>query len=433
VLPHLRSREFSFRSGVTTTVTASALVISGAVMAPVEAAVPPRHISYRQWDTAVQLRTGAFSGTTVAAGKLRLDRPKVKTTVAGRSYAFGTWTSPWVKSDFPVTELVPSWASTTPEGTLIQIQVRGVSQGGTRSSWDNLGRWAGGDGSFKRTSLGRQTDDLAHVATDTWEASYGGFRSWQVRVSLLRRAGTTLTPRVGTIGAMTSELPHVDGVATSTPGVARGIVLSVPRYSQMIHVGEYPKYGGGGEAWCSPTSTTMVLAYYGRLPSSTDYAWVNRSYTDRVVDHAARMTFDYGYDGTGNWPFNTAYAAKHSGHAFVTRFRSLRGVERFIRAGIPVVTSITFGKGQLSGAPISASNGHLVVVVGFTKAGNVVVNDPAARTRSGVRRTYSRAQFEDAWLQRYPYRGSMRGSGGLAYIIRDTAHPLPARTGNTNW
>ena len=428
-----RSHLRSVRSGLVTVTTFAALVLSGTVIAPVDAAAPPRHISYRQWDTTTQLNAGTFSGTTADAGKLRLDGPTARTTVAGRSYAFGRWTSPWVRSDFALSELVPSWAAATPEGTLIQIKVRGVSQGGTQTSWDTLGRWAGGDGSFKRTSFGAQTDDLAHVATDTWVARFGGFRSWQLRVVLFRKVGTTLTPRVGTIGAMTSELPDVDQVATSTPGVARGIVLDVPRYSQMIHAGEYPKYGGGGEAWCSPTSTTMVLAYYRRLPSSSDYAWVNRSYRDRVVDHAARMTFDYGYDGTGNWPFNTAFAARHAGHAFVTRFQSLRGVERFIRAGIPVVTSLTFGKGQLSGAPISASNGHLLVVVGFTAAGNVVVNDPAAKTRAGVRRVYSRGQFENAWLQRYPYRGSMRGSGGLAYIIRDNAHPLPARTGNTNW
>ena len=68
--------------------------------------------------------------------------------------------------------------------------MRGVSEGGTRSSWDTLGRWAGGDASFERTSLGSQTDDLARVATDTWVATYGGFTSWQLRVRLLRRAGT---------------------------------------------------------------------------------------------------------------------------------------------------------------------------------------------------------------------------------------------------
>jgi hypothetical protein len=176
-----------------------------------------------------------------------------------------------------------------------------------------------------------------------------------------------------------------------------------------------------------------VLAYYHRLPATSEYSWVRSSYLDRVVDHAARMTYDAGYGGTGNWPFNTAYAAHYAGPAFVTRFRSLRGVEQMIRAGIPVVTSITFGAGQLTGAPIRASSGHLVVVVGFTPAGDVVVNDPAAMARSGVRRTYSRAQFENAWLKRYPYSGGMRGSGGLAYIIRDAGHPLPARAGSTSW
>ena len=92
----------------------------------------------------------------------------------------------------------------------------------------------------------------------------------------------------------------------------------------------------------------------------------------------------------------------------MTRFASLRGVEQLVKAGIPVVTSITFGRGALSGAPISASNGHLVVVVGFTSGGDVVVNDPASRTRGGVRRTYDRGQFENAWLQRYPTAADAR-------------------------
>lgn len=411
---------------------APVLVVAGGLPAA-RAADAPRHLSYHQWESTAELQTGTFRGTAASGGRLRLSAPTGRATIGGHSYAFGTWTSPSVRPGFALTELVPSWKAGTPPGTLVQVEVRGVTLGGHRSSWDSLGRWASGDTSVRRTSLGAQRDDYAHVATDTWEATYSGFRSWQLRVSLLRRTGTTSTPTLDTVGAMSSALPDVDRVTRSTPGVARGIVLPVPRYSQMVHAGQYPRYGGGGEAWCSPTSTTMVLAYYRRLPRASAYAWVDRSYSDRVVDHSARMTFDYGYGGTGNWPFNTAYAASRTGHAFVTRFASLRGVERFVRAGIPVVTSITFGRGQLAGAPISATSGHLVVVVGFTSAGNVVVNDPAARTDAGVRRTYDRGQFENAWLQRYPSRGTMRGSGGLAYVIRDDAHPLPARVGNSNW
>ena len=150
---------------------------------------------------------------------------------------------------------------------------------------------------------------------------------------------------------------------------------------------------------------------------------------DPQVDYAARHVFDARYDGAGNWPFNTAYAATLTDKAFVTRFVSLRGVETLVRAGVPVVTSVTFGRGQLSGAPISATNGHLLVVVGFTADGDVVVNAPAAPSNDSVRRVYDRAQFENAWLK----RGSAGGSGGVGYVVHDKAHPLPARGASTAW
>ena len=38
--------------------------------------------------------------------------------------------------------------------------------------------------------------------------------------------------------------------------------LGVPQYSQEIHHGDFPQYDNGGEAWCSPTSTSMVVAYW---------------------------------------------------------------------------------------------------------------------------------------------------------------------------
>ena len=44
----------------------------------------------------------------------------------------------------------------------------------------------------------------------------------------------------------------------------------------------------------------------------------------------------------------------------LTRLADLRMAERFIRAGIPLIVSIRFSSGGLRGAPISATDGHLI-------------------------------------------------------------------------
>lgn len=377
-----------------------------------------RTVAHTDWDTANQLRTGTLKGTKVARGRVVLGTTTASRSYAGRTYDAGSWTSPWTRPGFGLTQLIASWEAITPGDSWIEVRVRGRAASGTRSSWDVLGRWTSGDRFTKRTTVSGQEDDLADVNVDTWVTNASaGLTSWQLQVTLLRKAGArSASPSLDAVGAVATRLAAGDR-PTSQPGVARGIVLDVPRYSQMVHAGDYPQWGGGGEAWCSPTSTSMVLGYYDALPQPSAYSWVPQRHVDPFVDHAARATYDHDYDGTGNWPFNTAYAAPLAGHAFVTRLPSLRQAERLIKAGIPVVASISFGSGELTGAPISSTNGHLLVIVGFTDSGDVVVNDPAASSRSGVRRTYDRAEFENAWLPT---------SGGLAYVIRDDAHPLPS-------
>jgi len=337
----------------------------------------------------------------------------------GRRYDVARWKTRWTAPGFDFTELIASWSARTPGTSWIEVQVRGRTAGGARTSWDTLARWAAKDKAVKRRSGGTQADDGTRLAVDTWRTA--GLSSYQLRVRAHRERGRRM-PRVDLATVMTSRLPAGTG-ATSTPGVARGVELPVPRYSQMVHTGHYPQWGGGGEAWCSPTSTTMVLGYYGRLPGAAAGRWVPAGHPDPWVDVTARATYDHAYEGTGNWTFNTAYAARRAGTAFVTRLRDLTEAELLVRAGIPPVISIAFGRGELSGAPIAASNGHLLVVVGFTAGGDVIVNDPAASTNAGVRRTYPRAELERLWLQ---------ASGGMAYVVHDAAHPLPPAPGG-NW
>ncbi len=415
---HQRDSRGAYPRAVRTLVTAlAALAAVAATTSTTEArtadlrrAAVQRHIDYRAWDTDAELRTGTARGTRVVGGTIRL---------AGGDR--GTWTSPWVTPRFSLTELIPSWDAMTPGTSRLRVLVRGRTSAGA-TSWDTVATWAYGDRALRRASGGAQTDDGGRMSYDTWLTNASaGVASWQLRVVLVRPAGSTAVPTVDTLGAVATRLPQVSDVPTSSPrpapNAALGKVLAVPRFSQMTHEGDYPQYDGGGEAWCSPTSTTMVLGYYGALPSARAYAWVKDGHTDPQVDHAARMVYDRTLAGTGNWAFNTAYAARRVGRAHVTRLRNLRGAEAFIERGVPLVVSVTFGRGQLSGAPISSTNGHLLVIVGFTRSGDVVVNDPAASTRRGVRRTYDRGQFEDAWLKRYPSGGSMRGSGGVAYVI----------------
>ncbi len=392
-------------------------------------AAAPRYLAYRSW-RASSFGEGRFARTRSVGGLVIGAHPVAVTyrdpygSSARQGYDRGRWYSPWTDERFALTQLIASYTARTPRGTFIEVSARGRTASGRTSSWDSLGRWASYDGSFHRMSLGSQSDDLASVSVDTLVVNgRHAFGSWQLRVTLMRRTGSMKTPTVRTVAAVVSRLP-AGTAATSAPLPGRGRDLAVPRFSQMTHTGEYPRWNGGGEAWCSPTSTSMVLAYWDRGPTPAQYAWVRSGYRQPWVDYAARYTYASGYDGTGDWPFNTAYAGRFHLDAFVTRLRSLRQAAAFVKAGIPLVASISFGPGELDGAPIGSTAGHLVVIRGFTADGRVIVNDPAAPSARTVRRVYRRDQFERAWV------GS---TGGAVYVIHPASRSLPPSGPGRPW
>jgi hypothetical protein len=412
------------RLAVGATLAAAALGLAALPLAPATAATP--HTAFARWTSTADFAQGTSTGiatktasVTIGSGTstTKYDDPHI--SGGARTYDRGIWTSPWKSTGFDAKSLVPSWSIDSPGGSWARIDVR-VRSGSTIGSWDSVGRWALSASWIVRSSESSQTDDLAKLATDTVVANSGKtFDAWQIRVQLLRPHGSTVKPTLYAVnGTAASYL--TTSASTSTTTMTATKELAVPKSSQMIHKGEFPKWGGGGEAWCSPTSTAMVMRYFGKGPTKAAYTW--SKYTDSFVDHAARYTFDIHYDGTGNWPFNTAYAAHYSLDTFVTRLTNLRDAETFIKAGIPLVASIAFSKGGLAGAPISSTPGHLLVITGFTADGRVIANDPAAASNSSVRRIYSRAQFEKAWLG---------GSGGVVYVIHPTSKPLPA--GSARW
>ena len=424
----------------------SAALVVGAPSAsatPATAATPAaspgvRHILFRGWK-GPSLLEGQRAGTRWFLDGLRIARATgtrdyVDPFGDGSSvrYEEASWTSPPVTSRFPLNELISSWNAITPGRTWIEVLARGTDETGMEHGWFVLGRWCEKDpadgGAIHRTSVDDQGTARISIWTDTLHVdSPHTFTRWQLKVNLLRPSGTALTPTVRFIGAVTSGLPDAETVPVSPVGRARGRVLPVPTFSQEVHIGHYPQWDNGGEAWCSATSTAMVLKYWRTGPRGADLAWVDPP-VDAEVDVAARNVFDYTYDGAGNWPFNTAYAARYGLEGFVTRLRSFTELEELVRVGIPVIISVSFEKGDLDGAGYG-TNGHLMVVVGFTQSGHVVVNDPASHLvpdNGQVRATYRREQLENAWV---PH------SGGTVYVIHPRWLPLPPvlTRGEPNW
>src|SRR5918995_1109513 len=331
-----------------------------------------------------------------------------------KTYESGSWTSAWHDPGFAFSQAVPSWNAATPAQTWIQVELRARTQDSRETKWYVLGRWASGDADFHRTSVPGQGDKDASIAIDTFLPKRA-MLAYQLRLTLYREVGSGASPSVtklSTVAANDAD-PYVPSATTMTTAMT----LAVPEYSQEIHAGHYPEYDGGGEAWCSPTSTAMILAFWRRGPTAADYSWVTPpDHQDPWVDQAARFTYDYNYNGAGNWPFNVAYAHTYGLEGAVTQLRSLAEAEQHIKAGIPLVASLSFGSGKLDGFPFKSTNGHLLTIVGFTADGDVVSNDPAALTDADVQRVYDRAQFEQAWME---------STGGLVYLLYEPGTELP--------
>ncbi len=279
---------------------------------------------------------------------------------------------------------VPSWNTLTKPGSSVKMDVR--ARFGTRwSRYYQMGAWST-DPNLNRTSVNGQKDVDGRVNTDTLQLARKA-DAIQLRVTL--EGDATLT---GLAVVTSDSAQHERLLATRENRTAWGRELAVPAMSQML-------YPGGGEVWCSPTSVTMVLRYWDARQGSS---------TAQSVPDAAKAMWDTAYDGSGNWSFNAAYAGSKGYRAYVHRLSSLNEAQAFIARGVPLALSIGWDLGTLTGAHVPRSEGHLVVLRGFTKTGNPIINDPAARTDVGVRTIYQRAELERAWIEH---------SGGIVYVI----------------
>jgi hypothetical protein len=177
-----------------------------------------------------------------------------------------------------------------------------------------MGLWATDPTGHPRESVTGQQDEHGQVQTDTLVLVKPA-RVAQVRLTLTGD-GADARPSVSFIGLSLLD-PRVKLDALPPNREAWGRELEVPERTQVV----YPE---GVSAWCSPTTLSMLLAYWAKI----------RSRPDLELGPAGRAVNDQKWPAPAS-PFNTAFAE-------LPRMRAQRpdvsgwGLDR---AGVPVAAS----------------------------------------------------------------------------------------------
>lgn len=325
------------------------------------------------WEIAKDGWSGhRHDGTTVDGGALTL--------APGR--AAGTFEAA-LPEGAPFDRLVPTInPGDLPAGAEVRVRLR-ARVGGAWTPWAPLGVYGGGPG-LPRSEVG---PDPARIEV-------------QIDTALLPSPSTRAEVRLELASSPDGRAPRVRRLALLAwragaaprlePPRAGACEVDVPERSQAV---EDPEIAS---RICSPTSLSMVLARWGRVLPTAEVA-------RRVYDHGAKIY--------GNWSFNVAFAASLGLEATVARFESFGPLEDELAAGRPVVLSHRYRRGEVQGAAVSQTDGHLIVARGLTAEGDVIVNDPAADPREGepIRRVYRRADLARSWLG---------NAGGVCYLVR---------------
>jgi hypothetical protein len=146
---------------------------------------------------------------------------------------------------------------------------------------------------------------------------------------------------------------------------------------------------------CSPTSVAMVLGYWKRPAALLD---------------VARETYDPRHDLYGVWPAAIRAAARRGVHGYLLRFPSWGAAAWCLGQGLPVIASVRYAAGELRGAAIESTGGHLLVLTGH-EGEIVLANDPAAPTAQEVPRRYLLSDIQQVWLER----------SAVGYVLFDPA------------
>lgn len=219
------------------------------------------------------------------------------------------------------------------------------------------------------------------------------------------------TPGTSTESAASSSSTHSSASQDLLDNVIRGAnggveVDHVPAFAQM-GVDPYDPNGGKGwrpQAYCGVTSFQMVMSYHGVEKSRDYYGLTNLRTGDEMVKSSTAKGQMY-IKGKGSAYEPMVRMAKHLGYKNSEQVwkTSLSDLKSRISEGRPQIVSVrgkvkhmahTSRTGEKDTGRSYHTNGHIIVVRGFTDNGNVIVNDPA---RGGKRRIMKASDFSKVW------------------------------------
>jgi len=320
------------------------------------------------------------------------------TRTVGTNAAESVFTSPVLTSPIPWDEFILSWNVQHATNAGFKFEVCPIWTDDS-SRFYNLGYWTAHPGTHRRQSVNGQKDSVGSVETDTLLLTKL-CRAVQLRITISPASAAEAGPPIEFLGLSLFNRQAYAGLATNllTPSE---VLLPVPQRSQIAYE--------GGRDWCSPTSVSMVLGYWAER--------LKRPALAVDVQAVAAAVHDPEWPGTGNWPFNTAFAGKHPGlRAYITRLSGVSDLQLLLKAGIPPIVSVSFD--LLNGKEKDQGAGHLIVCVGTTPGGDFIINDPWANLDKGerVQRVVSVQRLARGWSR----------SRGVVYLIHPTEWEMPA-------
>ena len=302
-----------------------------------------------------------------------------------------SWLSEPVEATLGYVEAVASWNAAVPEQTSVRFEVRSRDQADTPwSEWLAIGE----AGSELDPSPWTTRSESTGAAVDIDTLIMPRPTRWlQVRVQRTDSNASGEPPVIFRVDVcMTSRLSAAPQVPDERS--AGRVEVSTPFYPNNI---DDPALNS---RLCSPLSLRMLLGQRGKTLS-----------TRQVAD----AVYDARFDIYGNWSNAIQAAFEFGVPGKLIRFSDWSSVRQHLASVGPLAISIRAAEGELTNAPYTSTEGHLIVLYGLDSNGDALILDPAVTDPLEARRIYKRDELTTIWLDRVK---------GLAYaLLPQEAHP----------